>query len=273
MAEIIGIVAIKGGVGKTTVTCNLAAALANTFEKRILVVDGNFSAPNLGLHLGIVKPDIALHDVLTNKKNINQAIYDSGFGFHILPGKIRGSGKINMFELKKKLKSVNEHYDHILIDSSPNLNQEMLATMVASDKLFVVTSPDYPTLSCTMHAVRVAKQKKTPIEGLILNRVYNKKFELGVGDIEDAAGCPVLASLPHDTKMLEALSQSVPAQEIAPRNEGIIEYNKLAAAIVGVDYEDPRVLKRIAAKFRKNPSKIDINRAVMKGELVDLQEK
>lgn len=264
MTETIGIVSIKGGVGKTTVTCNLAASLANQFDKKVLVVDGNLSAPNLGLHLGIVDPEVTLHDVLQDKDKITEAIYDSGYGFHILPGKIKGVGKIKLEALKTALKEVKDHYDYILIDSSPNLNSEMLVTMVASDKLFAVTTPDYPTLSCTMHAVSVAKQKGTPIEGLILNRIYGKKFELSIEEIEDAAECKVLAALPHDTKLLEALSKSTPLREIAPTNAGVIEYNQLAAAMTGLDYEDPRILNRIVSRFRKEPSKVEMNRSVMR---------
>jgi len=264
MAEKIGVISIKGGVGKTTVTCNLAAALANQFEKKVLVVDGNVSAPNLGLHLGIVDPAVSIQDVIKRKKKPADAIFDSGHGFHIMPGKARGSSKIRVNDLKNILKQVEDSYDYIIIDSSPNLNQEMLATMMASDKLFAVTTPDYPTLSCTLHAVKIAKEKRTPIAGIILNRVYNKKFELSVNDIEDAAGCPVMAILPHDIKMLEALSQSIPASDIAPKNEVIIEYNQLAAAMTGLMYEDPRIIRRITSRFRREPRKIDVNRDIFR---------
>ena len=52
----IGVISIKGGVGKTTAVSNLGTVMANTFGKKVLLVDANFSAPNLGLHLGVVNP-------------------------------------------------------------------------------------------------------------------------------------------------------------------------------------------------------------------------
>ena len=50
--------------------------------------------------------------------------------------------------------------------------------MIASDKLFVVTTPDHVTLSTTLKAVKLGKQRKTPIKGLIPTKVHNKNFEL-----------------------------------------------------------------------------------------------
>ena len=172
--KIIGIVSLKGGVGKTSSVANLGAVLASEFGKKTLVIDANFSAPNLGLHLGLVEPGATIHDILLNKANVNDAIYEHESGFHFIPGAYV-SRKVSPFKLKQKISYLKDYYDMILIDSSPNLNEEMLATMIASDELLVVTSPDYPTLSTTLRAVRLAKQKRTPITGLILNRGRNKK--------------------------------------------------------------------------------------------------
>jgi len=267
-AQVIGIIGIKGGVGKTTATCNLAAALANQFNKKVLVVDANFSAPNLGIHLGVLEPEVTIHHVLTNKKEITEAIYDSGHGFHIIPGQLRGSGKLNVLSLKESLKELKDAYDYILIDSSPNLNQEIASTMVAADKLFVMTTPDYPTLSCTIHAVKVARRKKVPIAGLILNRVYNRKSELSVEAIEEAAETPVLAVLPHDVVMVDALGQTMPAHSLGPRKDVSVEYNHLAAAIVGESYEDPRLKTKFKRFFGQKPGKPEENRELFRAHQI-----
>ncbi|MBW3010591.1 AAA family ATPase [Candidatus Woesearchaeota archaeon] len=261
--KIFGIIAIKGGVGKTTCTSNLAAVLANEFNKRVLVVDANFSAPNLGLHLGIVEPEKTLHDVLLDKAPITDAVYQTDYGFDIVPASLMNK-KVNPFKLKQKVHMLRDSYDIILIDSSPNLNDEILATMVAADKLLVVSSPDYPTLSCTMQAVKTAKSKRTNIAGLILNRVYNKKFELTVSDIEDAAETPVLAVVPHDVRVLEALSKSMPAALNTPLSDAIIEYKHLAACLINEKYNDPRFKTKIKKLFGSGRVlKHEVNRAII----------
>jgi len=258
----IGIISLKGGVGKTTTVANLGAALATEFNKKVLVVDANYSAPNLGLHLGLVNPKTTIHDVLLDKVDITKAIYEHEAGFHLIPAAFV-SRKIQPFKLKKKLNKLKDHYDIILIDSSPNLNDEMLSTMVASDELLVVTSPDYPTLSTTLRAVRLAKQKKTPITGLILNRVRNKKFELGIEDIEEAAGVPVLSVLPEDVKVPESIYYTNPVALHKPKANSSIEFKKLAAALVGEEYKDPRMWNKIKTLFRKDIPRANINRMLM----------
>ena len=263
--KITGIISLKGGVGKTSSVANLGAVLASEFGKKTLVIDANFSAPNLGLHLGLVEPAATIHDILLDKAQVNEAIYEHESGFHFIPGAYV-SRKIKPFKLKHKISYLKDYYDMILIDSSPNLNEEMLATMIASDELLVVTTPDYPTLSTTLRAVRLAKQKRTPITGLILNRVRNKKFELSIEDIEEAAQVPVLSVLPEDISVLEALAATKPVALHKPRANAAIEYKKLAACLVGERYEDPRLLSRLKSIFKKDIAKDNVNRLLIKNE-------
>ena len=264
MGKVYGVISIKGGVGKTTTIATLGSALASIFNKKVLLVDANFSAPNLGLHLGIMSSGNTIHDVLKGRCDIKNAVYDTDFGFHFLPADLKGSGKIPHLQLKKHIDKIKDDYDIVLIDSSPNLNNEVLATMMASDDLLVVTTPDYPTLSCTMRAVKVAKRRKTPILGLILNRVYNKKFELTLDDVEESAEVPVLALLPHDIKIVEALSEVTPATLHAPKSDAVVEYCKLAGCLVGEDFEDPRFMAKIKSLFNKKLEKHESNRLLLK---------
>lgn len=265
MGRVIGVIAIKGGVGKTTTVANLGAILSKDFNKSILVIDANFSAPNLGLHFGITKAEKTLHDVLLNKADINDAVVEYAKNFHILPSAFL-SRKVNPFKLKQSIDKIKDRYDVILIDSSPALNEEILSTMIASDELLVVTSPDYPTLSTTLRAVRLAKQKKTPITGLILNRVRNKKFELTINDIENAAETPVLAVLPDDIKILEALSMTTPAAINFDRSNAVIEYKKLAAALIGEEYLDKRFSYKLKRLFSGKIPKEEINRELLRNK-------
>lgn len=260
-SKIIGIISLKGGVGKTSSVANLGAVLAKDFSKKVLVIDANFSAPNLALHLGLLNPEVTIHDVLLNRANVNEAIYEHEAGFHIMPGAYV-SKKVNPHRLRHKIDYLREQYDIILIDSSPNLNEEMLATMLASDELLVVTTPDYPTLSTTLRAVRLAKQRKTPIAGLVMNRVRNKKFEISIDEIEDAAQVPVLSILPEDVKVIEALANTTPIVLHKPKANASVEYKKLAAFLIGENYEDPRLWSKIKSLFRKDVQKDRINRAV-----------
>ncbi|MCX8147177.1 MAG: AAA family ATPase [Candidatus Woesearchaeota archaeon] len=258
MGEAYGIISIKGGVGKTTSVIALGAVLAKEFGKRVLLVDANFSAPNLALHIGCINLDKTIHDVLAGKAEPEEAIYDTEYGFHIMPGALLYN-KVNPYKLRQKIKKIKDYYDVILIDSSPSLNEEILTTMIASDKLFVITTPDHVTLSTTLRAVKLAKEKNTQIDGLIINKVYNKKFELRLEDIEKACDTPVLAVIEHDTSFLEALSKNIPPT-LHKLNNATIEYAKLASAIIGDVYSDPRILPKLKNLFWKTTKKQEQNR-------------
>jgi septum site-determining protein MinD len=264
MAKIIGIIAIKGGVGKTSCTANIGAVLADNFNKKVLLVDANFSAPNLGFHFGLIKPKATLQETIHGKIPIEDAIHEYKKNLHIIPAALEGKTIKNPFMLKKKLNTLRKYYDIILIDASPSLNNEILSTMLASDELYVVASPDYPTLSTTMSAIKIAKKRKTPIKGLILNRVRNKKFELTIEEIEDAAEVPVLGLLPDNIKMLEAVANTIPMSEHSPNADPTIEFNKIAAYMIGEEYADNRIIAKIRKLFNKNASQVEINREIKK---------
>ena len=260
--KIIGVISIKGGVGKTTVVSNLAAALAGQ-GKKVLAIDANFSAPNLGLHVGIVNKENTIHEVIAGKIDASEAVYQSDAGFDIMPARLLPI-RIDPLRLKRKISPLKNMYDFILIDSSPNLNEEMAATMAAADELIVVSSPDYPTLSCTMRAVKVAKEKKVPIAGLVLNRVRNKKYELTLADVEDAAQTPVIGLMPEEEKVLESVAETKPVVIHAPWKDVSVEYKKLAAALAGKKYKDMRLWSNVRNFLLENNfSKVDINRTVM----------
>jgi len=252
--KVYGVVALKGGVGKTTLVSNLGAALNEHFGKKVLLVDANFSTPHLGLHVGIVNPKYNLHPALKEEYSIYEAIYQHPFGFHVIPGKLSPE-PLDPLVLKEKLDPLREIYDVILIDSSPSLNDEMLATMNASDEILVVSSPDYPTLSSTLHAVNVARGQKTPIRGIVLNKVRKKNFELGKKDITGASEVEVLASIADDVKVLAALSKMIPVVSYAPKEKVSKEFVRLAALLVNENPKKATLFSKIRKKLHKNTKK------------------
>ena len=146
----------------------------------------------------------------------------------------------------------------IILDSSPLLNEETLAVMLASDSILVVTTPDIPTLATTMKAVKTAKQRGVPINGIILNKVHNRNFELSIEDVEKTADVPVVAVIPYDINSLRALSEFTPSTSFKPNSESSQEYRKLAATLIGEKYR-PFRWREI---FRINPTRQEINREI-----------
>lgn len=262
MGKTIGVVSLKGGVGKTTTVASLGAAFSD-MGKKVLLVDGNLSSPSLGLHLNVIDPEITLHHVLDRKSHAKDAIQELE-GLDLLPASIFWKKKINPLLLKDRIKSLKRKYDIILLDSSPSLDDETLAVMLAADEVLVVTTPDHPTLSASIKAAKLARQRGTPISGIIINRAYNKNFEISLPDIEEALDIPVMAVIPHDMNVLRALSEMEPYTRYKSRASGSIEFKKLAATLVGEKYKS----WRLQDLFKKiTPNRPEINRELFYEEV------
>ena len=257
MVKVIGLISLKGGVGKTTLAASIASSLANNYGKKVLLVDANYSAPNLGLHMDIISPEGSIHDVLAGSK-VSSAIHEK-YGVDVIPGNFFYNRKVNLLNLRDRLAAVKKNYDFAILDSSPSLNDEVLSTMLASDSLFVVTTPDYPTLSCSMKAAKLAKQRNTPISGIIINRVDRPLYELTLEEVQESTGIPVVARIKEDRSVRKSLFERVPTTLYKHRSKFSREVNRLCAALAG---EKER--KGIVYKMFKNLRKERVNREVLR---------
>ncbi len=232
MGTTIGVISIKGGVGKTTVASSLATTLAQTYGKKVLLVDANYTTPHVGHHMDILEPQKTIHDVLDGKARPISAVH-TRFGVDVIPGHQSYGKMVPAFKLKDRLASIKEDYDFVVLDSSPHLNDETLSAMIASDALLVVSTPDYPTLSSTLRAAQVAKHRGKPIAGIILNKIRDPKYELSLADIELATDIPVVAQLPDDKKHVGSTFTRIPMSIYASASGFSTEMRKLAASLVG----------------------------------------
>ena len=105
MKQIIVITSGKGGVGKTTTAINLGAAM-NHFGSEVLIIDGNLSTPNVGIHLGAPEVPVNLNHVLQKKAKAFEAIYEHDSGLKIMPS------SLSISELSKIKLDKLEHSDY-----------------------------------------------------------------------------------------------------------------------------------------------------------------
>ena len=117
MTKIISIIGGKGGVGKTTVTSNLAYALTELGES-VIVMDTNLTTPNLGLHFGMHLAPNSLQNLLRGEVSLNDVIYDHPFGFKFIPASIATDDLIGVDSRKIPHVSFNlmGQADYILLD-------------------------------------------------------------------------------------------------------------------------------------------------------------
>lgn len=242
--NILGVVSIKGGVGKTTTVANLGTSMVTRFNRRVLVVDGNLSAPNLGFHFGFVDPRVTLHDVLDERVSISDAVHVHDSRVHVIPASVSG-GKVDARKLKHKVASLRRQYDAIILDSAPSLDAEIQAVVESSDELLIVSNLEFPTISTTLRTIRLAEELNIPIRGVVLNRVKNKPSKVKLAYVESALEATILATIPDDSAVYDSLEHKVPVVLHAPKSPASREFERLSAILLEEKYPTRFDLKEL----------------------------
>ena len=262
MTNILSFVSIKGGVGKTTLALETAISLAKNFDKKVLLVDANFSAPNIGLYLDLTS-DYTLQDSLNSKTLLQNTIYEA-HGIDIIPSALNYHKEIDPYKLKKLLQKYKPRYDFIILDTSPNY-KELEPIIAASDKIFLVTSPDHVTLHTTLKAAKIAQEQKTPIQGIIVNKIRSPKHEYNLQEIEKISNIPVLAKIHDHKKIAQSLHKKTPLSILDEKNTISKEIIKFAEAIAGSPAKEGWFQKFLP--WKPLVPKEEINRQFYKNQL------
>jgi septum site-determining protein MinD len=208
--KIIGVVACKGGVGKTTVAVNLASFLMEKYGDKVILVETNLTAPNVGMHLGVIDPPVTIHDVLSGEATLARAIYTTGYGLKFIPGFIGVKEEVHFIDFRPLLEPLRKEYLFIILDTAPGLGAETIASIKASNELLVVTNPDIPTIATTLRTFRAAQRYRVPIAGVVVNKIMKKKYEVPLSEIKRTLTYPVVGAIPFDEKVMESLAAGVP---------------------------------------------------------------
>ncbi|MFH0831517.1 MAG: AAA family ATPase [archaeon] len=231
--KVVGIVSAKGGVGKTTAVINIGAAAASMFKKSVLILDTNLNSGNLGLNLGLTYHPISLYNIIKDPLSILHSVHKHKTGLHVIPSSlVDDPRKVNPISLKKKLKSLN-NYDMILLDSAPGVGEDAKISLKAADALFLIVTPDFPTIGTAIKTIELAKKMNVPVEGIIVNKVRHKKYEVTKREIERVLGLPIVSVIPEDSAISEAAAARMPAVIYKPKSEASMSYKKLSAHIFG----------------------------------------
>ncbi len=238
MGKLIVISSGKGGVGKTTTSVNLSSALAKQ-GKSVILVDGNLTTPNVGLHLGLTKFPITLNDVLKGEAALTDSIYIHPLGFKLVPGSlsIRSFSEINSRKLKKLLDDLKDMADYVIVDSAAGLGNESISVLKNADEIILVTNPELPAVTDAFKIVTLAKEIGIPVKGVVLNKVRKDNFDLGFRAIESLLETPITSVIQDDKTMREALYRKKPIVHIKPKSDSAKHYHNLAQKVHTGQYQ------------------------------------
>lgn len=248
LGKVIAVTSGKGGVGKTFVSANLAAAMAKRGQ-RVLVLDADLGLANLDVVLNLY-PKITLHDVFTGKAKLEEAIIRAPGGFSVL---LAGSGMVEYSRLTPEVRGdflrimngLVPHYDVVILDTGAGISDVVLFAVSLASEVLVVATPEPTSLTDAYATIKVlvGQQKRQTIR-----LVINQTARLGDGRaittqlqqvldrfVTTDTGKPVrlvhMGDIPADPAVRQAVMRRQLLLQAMPGSPAALAISQLAAKV------------------------------------------
>lgn len=251
--RIVAVANQKGGVGKTTTTINLGAALAEKGLK-VLIVDldpqGNAST---GLGIGPEARDVSTYDLLLGDAGLMDATKSTSTpNLSIIPANSDlSAADMSLIAREKRSHLLHDvlreshldgaTYDYVLIDCPPSLNVLTINAMVAADGVVIPLQAEFYALEglsqlmLTLRDIRSTANPALRIDGIVLTMVDGRNnLSLQVeADARDNLGDLVFETvIPRNVRLSEAPSFALSALSYDPKSSGSLAYRRLATELI-----------------------------------------
>ncbi|HZD09755.1 MAG TPA: septum site-determining protein MinD [Candidatus Binatia bacterium] len=216
-AKVITITSGKGGVGKTTVTANIAAALA-MIGKRVVAIDSDIGLRNLDVVMGLENRIVYdLVDVVEGRCRLNQAmIRDKRFPeLYLIPAaQTRDKMAVSPSDMVLVCDQLRQDLDYVIIDSPAGIERGFRNAIAPADQVLIVTNPEVSAVRDADRIIGLIEAEEKGPGQLIINRIkpemVAKGDMLSVADVLDILAIDLLGVVPEDEAILVSSNRGLP---------------------------------------------------------------
>lgn len=252
-SRVITVTSGKGGVGKTSISVNLALHFKEQ-GKNVVILDADFGLANVEVMLGI-RPQYNLVDLIYNNKTIEEIITEGPMGIGFISG---GSGVQDLVNLDKeqikkliaKLVKLDSLYDVIIIDTGAGIADSVIEFVLSSPEVLLVVTPEPTSITDAYSLLKAVNRKKDfkreqKSIKVITNRVENKeegkeiynKISIVVSKFLNIQ-LEYIGYIPLDKKIANAVIEQKPVSLSAPNSEAAVHIRGICNKLLDVPEEE-----------------------------------
>lgn len=191
--RVISITGGKGGVGKSTISVNLAISLAK-IKKKVLLFDADLGLANIDVMLGL-SPQRTIHDFLSGKCTLDEVCITGPYGIKILPAasgvqRMAELSSLESGELIRSFSSLSSDFDFMLVDTAAGISNQVIDFTHASQDIMVVICNDPASLTDSYAVIKILHQKYLRSRfGIVVNKARSMQEAFDVfSKFQSAAG-------------------------------------------------------------------------------------
>ncbi|MCA9965235.1 MAG: septum site-determining protein MinD [Anaerolineales bacterium] len=215
--KVITITSGKGGVGKTTVTANIASALA-MLDKKVVAIDADIGLRNLDVVMGLENRIVYdLVDVVEGRCRLRQAMIKDKRQpeLYLIPAaQTRDKNAVSPSDMVLVCDQLREEMDYIIVDSPAGIERGFRNAVAPADQVVIVTNPEVSAVRDADRIIGLIEAEEKGPGKLLINRLKPQMVERGemlsINDILDILAIELLGVIPEDENILISTNRGTP---------------------------------------------------------------
>ncbi len=245
MSKVITVTSGKGGVGKTTATANIGAALAKLGHK-VVCIDADIGLRNLDVVLGLENRIVYdLVDVVEGRCKLRQAlIRDKRLEeLYLIPAaQTRDKNAVSPKDMVRICDELRKEFDYIVIDSPAGIERGFKNAIAPADEIIIITNPEVSAVRDADRIIGIVEAEQKGPAKLVINRINMDMVERGdmlaVADVLELLAVDLVGIVPEDQAVLVSTNRGAPVALEAKSKTGQA-FRDIARRLVGQEVAFP----------------------------------